>query len=127
MQVPAATSGKKVPKSFASREEKEAYFFDYLSQKVSKDVELLTREETIDRNEGMAFYEKRLAKNPRLARAHHCMAPMVASTGNLRKTISHYQCAITYNPMDYEAMNDLAVVLLKVCRQVVSMYKTESV
>lgn len=114
MKAPRDASSKKVPKDFGSREEKEAYFFGYLSQKVSKDTEPLTNDQAIDRNEGMAFYERRLAKNPRLAGAHHCMAPMVGSTGNLRKTIAHYQCAITYNPMDYEAMNDLAVVLFKV-------------
>ena len=64
----------------------------------------------------MVFLQKRLKQNPKNAMAHHNMAPLMQTTGDIKHTVQHYQCATTYNPMDLDGMVDLADMLYKVRR-----------
>jgi tetratricopeptide (TPR) repeat protein len=86
------------------------------SRQVNAHAPALTLPEVYLRNDAMQFLRSRLDKNPKNAMAHHYVAPIVQTTGDIKRAVQHYQCAVTYNKMDLDSMNDLALVLHKVGR-----------
>lgn len=94
--------------------EREAALYGYINERVNTELPPLTVDEAYERVEARAFLASRLDKNPKNATAHHNLAPIIQTTGGIKRAVQHYLCAITYNPMDLNAMNDLALILFKV-------------
>ena len=110
---------------FKSKAEKDAVVYGHLASKVNCDQGPMTVDDILSRNEAMAFLHSRLDKNPRNAMAHHYLAPLVQTTGDIRKAVTHHQCAVTYNSFDLDAMNDTAIILYKVSGFVMLDYRNK--
>lgn len=99
---------------FKTVAEKEAVLYGYMHEKINTELPPLSVDDIFDRAEALAFLQGRLEKNPKNATAHHGIAPLIQAGGDIKKAVQHYQCSVTYNPMDLDSMNDLALILHKV-------------
>ena len=112
-------SAHRIPKKikfrkFKTKAEREAFVCQFLGEEMRKDQPPLSIPEMVDRDEGTRFMKYRLEVNHKNPMAHRLLAPMAVSRGDLKAAITHYLCAIEYNPGDLDTINDFALLLLKV-------------
>lgn len=100
-------------RKFKTKAEREAFVCQFLGEEIRKDQPPMSIPDMVDRDEGTRFMKYRLEVNHKNPMAHRLLAPMAVSKGDIKAAITHYLCAIEYNPGDLDTINDFGLLLLK--------------
>ena len=112
-QLPTAPGKKKKFRKFKTKAEKDAFILQFLGEEMGKDQPPMSIPDMVDRDEGARFMRYRLDVNHKNPMAHRLLAPISVSRGDAKSAITHYMCAMEYNPADLDTINDFGLLMLK--------------